>query len=209
MVLNIDIIRQVLTFGVNFGQEGEELMMMIKKLSREDYIKAAELKVYSFDEEVQGTVPNTLSQENQAKQMEEWVDAAHKYDDIRLLYGAFEGEDFIGFTGASIAEEEDSKNGFELNYLFVNEKYRGKGISLKLLQKLLDEFCSRGFKEMIVYNYSVSPSNNFYRKFGGKVVKESAELGGKLPIDIFSFDSDDLKNKIEKKIADKYKASSN
>ncbi|WP_420852325.1 GNAT family N-acetyltransferase [Oceanirhabdus seepicola] len=67
----------------------------------------------------------------------------------------------------SFDEKGDSENGIELNYLFVNEQYRGKGISLKLLSKLLSEFESKDFKELVIYNYNVSPSNQYYRKLGG------------------------------------------
>ncbi len=178
--------------------------MIIRKLNKEEYSQAIDLKIYSFDEEVAGTVSNPMIKEEQLSNILEWINSAEKYDDIRLVYGTFDNDKFMGFARASIAEESDSNNGIELNYLFVKEEYRGKGISLKLLSKLLSEFVPKGFKELVVYNYNVSPSNQYYRKLGGKVKKQTSEMNGKLLIDIFSFVSVNLNERLEKIILDRY-----
>lgn len=47
--------------------------MIIRELNRDDYAAAAELKVYSFDEEVAGTVENMLSSHKQRMQIENWL----------------------------------------------------------------------------------------------------------------------------------------
>lgn len=108
------------------------------------------------------------------------------------------------FAGASIAEKSDSKNGIELNYLFVKEEYRGKGISLKLLRKILGEFVAKGFNELVVYNFNCAPSNQYYRKLGGKVKNQVTQMEEKLLVDFFSFSTDTLSEKLEKIIIDKY-----
>lgn len=170
--------------------------MIIRKLNKEEYSQAIDLKIYSWDEEVAGTVTNPMIKEKELDFIIDWVNSAEKYDDIRLVYGAFDNEKFVGFAGASIAEESDSENGIELNYLFVNEEYRGQGISLKLINELLIEFLPKGFKELIVYNYNLSPSNQYYRKLEGKVKKQTSEMDGKLLIDIFSFDAEKLNERL-------------
>ena len=176
--------------------------MVIRKLSLEEYSQAIDLKMDSFDEEVQGLVPNSMVKEEQLNFILKWINSAEENTDIRLVYGAFDNDTFMGFAGASIAEVSDSQNGIELNYLFVKEEHRGKGLSLKLLDKLLNEFAPKGFKELIVYNYHVSPSNKYYRKFGGKVKKQTSEMDGKLLVDVFSLDIENLKRIIEKKLGD-------
>ncbi|WBW96435.1 GNAT family N-acetyltransferase [Oceanirhabdus sp. W0125-5] len=178
--------------------------MIIRKLKKEEYSQAIDLKINSFYEEVAGTAPNHMVKEDELNFILEWVISAEKYNDIRLVYGCFDNEKFMGFAGASIAEESDSNNGIELNYLFVKEEYRGKGISLKLLNKLLKEFLPKDFKELIVYNYNFYTSNQYYRKLGGKVKKQTSEMDGKLLIDIFSFDAKKLNEKLEKMIHDRY-----
>jgi len=178
--------------------------MIIRKLNEEEYSHAIDLKIHSWDEEVAGKEPNPMVIEEELNFILEWINSAEKYNDIRLVYGAFDNGKFMGFAGASIAEESDSENGIELNYLFIKEDYRGKGISLKLLNKLLSEFLPKGFTELVVYNYNVSPSNHYYRKLGGKVKKQVSEMDGKLLIDIFSFDAGNLNRILKKMIIDRY-----
>ncbi|MCM1989047.1 GNAT family N-acetyltransferase [Oceanirhabdus seepicola] len=178
--------------------------MIIRKLNEEEYSQAIDFKIYSFNEEVAGTVSNPLIKEKELNLILDWINSAEKYNDIRLLYGAFDNEKFMGFAGASIAENIDSENGIELNYLFVKEEYRGQGISLKLINKLLSEFIPRDFKELIVYNYNISPSNQYYRKLGGKVKNQTSDFDGKLLIDIFSFDARKLNEILQEMILDRY-----
>lgn len=178
--------------------------MIIRKLNEEDYSQAVDLKMHSWDEEVAGKEPNPMIKDKELNFILEWINSAEKYNDIRLLYGAFDNKKFMGFVGASIAEESDSQNGIELNYLFVKEEYRGKGISLKLLRKILSEFVTKGFKELVVYNFNCAPSNQYYRKLGGNVKKQVTQMNGKLLVDIFTFDAAKLNERLEKMIIDGY-----
>lgn len=178
--------------------------MIIRRLNEEEYSQVVDLKMRSWDEQLAGKVPNPLVKEEELKFILEWINSAEKYNDIRLVYGAFENEKFIGFAGASIAEESDSQNGIELNHLHINEEYRGKGISLKLLRKILSEFSAKGFNELIVYNFNCAPSNQYYRKLGGSVKKQITQMDGKLLVDVFSFDAIKLNEKLEKIINDRY-----
>ncbi|QVK20752.1 GNAT family N-acetyltransferase [Mycoplasmatota bacterium] len=178
--------------------------MIIRKLNEIEYSLAVELRINFWDEVVAGTVPNPMVKNKELRSMIEWVNTADEHNDIRLLYGAFDNENFMGFAGASIAEESDSQNGIELNYLFVKEEYRGKGVSLKLLIKLLSEFMTDKFTELVVYNFNCSPSNKYYCKLGGKVKKQAAQINGKLLVDIFSFDIGNLNERLKKMVIDRY-----
>lgn len=181
-----------------------ELSMIIRELRKEDFSQAIDLRITSFDEQLQGSVPNTMNKEDDLRSMIEWIDSAQQNNDVRLLYGAFENDIFLGFAGASIADESDSKNGIELNYLFVKEEFRGKGISLKLISELLSEFSSKSFEEVVVYNFNIAASNKYYRKLGGKVINEISVMEDQLLIDVFSFDFEGLKSILETMIAERY-----
>ena len=170
--------------------------MEIKVLPEKNYKEAMKLKVHCATEEYAGLAPNNLDIEKEYRFFKEWINSADKYDDIRLVYGAYIGDNFAGVIGSSLVEgKEDISEGIEINYLYVEEKFRGKGASLKLIKKTLDEFSKEGVTKMIVYNYHHSPSNQFYRKLDGKVIKE--EIQGetyKLPVDIFAFNLKDLQH---------------
>lgn len=178
--------------------------MIIRALKTEEYNEAIDLKVSCWTEELAGVAPNRMDKKEELDFVLEWINSAEKYDDIRLLYGAFEGDTFLGYAAASIAEVEDSENAIELNYLFVKEEFRGCGVSLKLMNKLFTEFAAKGFDKLVVYNHHYAPSNNYYRKLGGEVIRRDIQGSDKLEIDIFQFDLQGLNLKIEQMIEKKY-----
>ena len=153
-----------------------------------------------------GVAPNRRVKSEEVEFIVNWVAAAEKYQDIRLVYGAFEHDGLTGFAGASIAESSDAKNGVELNYLFVKKEYRRRGLALKLIDTLLAVFGDKEFDQLIVYNHHYAPSNTFYRKLGGKVFRQDIQGAplDRLEIDVFVFDFRELKKEIESLINERY-----
>jgi GNAT superfamily N-acetyltransferase len=175
--------------------------MLIRKLdSYAEYSKAVDLRIRCWDEELAGYAPNRLTPEKELDFLVEWEQSAEDYDDVRHIYGLFLEGNFSGFAGGSFAEPSDSENGFELNYLFVEKGHRGKGYSLMLLDKLLEDFISEGKKEMIVYSLRHAPSNNFYRKYGGKPIREVHQGQDNLLVDVFKFNATQLQSQIRKSL---------
>ena len=83
-------------------------------------------------------------------------------NDIRRLYGAFDKGQMLGVAFASFVEDKDHpESGFELNGLWVYPQYRGRGVSMMLLTRLLDDFETLGADKVIVYNFHHSSSNAF------------------------------------------------
>lgn len=172
--------------------------MKIRLLKETEYEKAIALKVSCFDEEVKHQVPYSSSEQEELDFMIDWMNSAEKYQDIRVLYGAFFEDAFVGFVGESIADESDAKSGIEINYLFVDEAYRGRGVSYKLLQAILSHFKKDRFNEVVVYNYVPSDSNKYYRYLGGEVIRTFPVFEGRIMVDLFRFDYGDFLTKIAK-----------
>ena len=180
--------------------------MEIKILAKDYYKEAMELKVHCATEELAGLAPNNLDVNNEAEFLNNWIDSENKYNDIRLVYSAFIDREFAGFIGSSFIEgKDDIAKGIEINYLFIKEKYRGLGVSLKLLEKSLDTFGRLGVDYIEVYNYHNCPSNKFYRKLGGIVVRtEIQDETYQLPVDIFAFDLSKMLLILREKISKRY-----
>jgi len=170
--------------------------MIIRPLLSNEYLEAMELKVSCWDEELAGLAPNRLNVNEQLKFALSWMNSAKEHNDIRIMLGAFDNHHFMGFVGASIADEDVLKNAVELNYLFVKEEYRGQGLSLKLIQEIINIFREKEFEYMIVYNHHFAPSNDYYKKLGGEVIQQVEQGADKLKIDIFSFNLEILNNKL-------------
>lgn len=175
--------------------------MIIRQLTNADMPLAMELKISCWTEELAGKAENTLKHENELKLWTDWMNTSDEHNDIRLLLGAFDGSTMMGVAFASFLDSKDTPEiGIELNGLWVFPQYRGKGVSLKLIMGILDYFIPLGVTRLIVYNAHYSPSNEFYKKFGGTVIESEYQMDGKLPVDIFEFAVCDLKTRIEKSI---------
>lgn len=173
--------------------------MEIRYLENDDIPLAMELKISCWTEELAGKAENTLKHENELKLWTDWMNTPDENNDIRLLLGAFEDSNMLGVAFASYVDSKDApENGIELNGLWVFPQHRGKGVSLRLIIEILNYFIPLGVTRMEVYNAHYSPSNEFYKKFGGIVIDSEYQLDGKLPVDIFEFDTSDLKVRFER-----------
>lgn len=178
-----------------------ECMVLIRKLTLDDMHEAMELKALCWPEELAGLSSNRLNVENEYAFWTEWMQAQDENNDIRLLYGAFENEEMLGVAFGSFVESKDKpESGMELNGLWVYPRHRGKGISLILMDKLLNEFLEAGSRQIIVYNFQHSSSNSFYRKLGFKVIDMECQMVEKLPVDIFACDMHWLKNVLKERL---------
>jgi GNAT superfamily N-acetyltransferase len=163
--------------------------MLIRLLQPEDYDQAVDLKISCWDEELAGVAPNRRVKSEELDFILQWVATAEEHQDIRLVYGAFEDTELLAFAAASIAEVSDAAHGVELNYLFVKKNCRGQGLAVRLIDTLLAEFSGKGFDRVIVYNHHYAPSNAFYRKLGGMVMRQDIQgtPPDRLQIDVFVF----------------------
>lgn len=171
-------------------------MVILKALVEDDYERAMALRINCWTEELNGKGENRLNLEEEVADLRDWISGADTNNDCRIIIGAFEENNLIGFAAASFAEIFDlESNGFELNYLFVNENNRGCHISLDLLDNLVDIFCEKGCTDLIVYNHHFAPSNEYYHKLGGVIIRQEEQGCDKLLIDVFKIAVKDLKSK--------------
>ena len=176
-------------------------MIEIRELTEADMKQVVELKILCWTEELAGKTENNLSP---SEELDFWLDWMHKgqeNDDIRLLIGVFENDDMLGVAIASFAEAYDIPNKrIELNGLWVYPDHRNRGISLMMFIHLLNFYIDKGMKEIVIYNHHYAPSNEFYRKFGAKVVRQEYQIDGRLLVDIFLVDIMPMKNNLEQSL---------
>lgn len=73
-----------------------------------------------------------------------------------------------------------------------------------MIKEILVVYREKGFENVIVYNHHFAPSNNYYKKLGGEVIRQDEQDADKIKVDIFSFDLDNLNNKIKLIIEKRY-----
>lgn len=180
--------------------------MVIRLLQDEDYDQAVDLKISCWDEELAGRAPNRRVKTEEYEFITRWVSTATEHSDIRLAYGVFEGPELLGFAAASMANPSDAVNGIEINYLYVKKEHRRRGLALKLLDKLLTEFDGQGIQKVVAYCHHYAPSNTFYRKLSGRVVRQDIQGAplDQLKVDVFVMDFKNLKRRLAWAIRAKY-----
>lgn len=175
------------------------MMIRIRELREGDMREAVELRVLCWTDELAGKAENVLDVSEELKMWIEWMNGAKENNDVRLLVGAFEDEKMVGVAFGSFAETYDvAEKGIELNGLWVYPHQRNRGVSLMMLEYMLDFYLEKGMEKIVVYNHHYSPSNQFYRKLGATVLREEYQMGNKLLIDIFIMDIIVMKENIEK-----------
>ncbi len=162
--------------------------MIIRELRDCDMLQAIQLKALCWPEELAGLSDKEMDIEKEYIFWLDWMHNGIENNDVRALIGAFEDDKLLGVAFASFAEKEDSDCGIELNGLWVNPNARGRGISLKLLSKLLNYYKKLGLKDIVIYNFHNSSSNSYYRKFGAKVFRTEVQMVEEIPTDVFKCD---------------------
>jgi GNAT superfamily N-acetyltransferase len=173
-------------------------MIEIRNLTEQEMTEAVQLRITSWQEELAGKLEHHLIFEEELPFWVHWMHHAKENNDVRTLIGAFENNEMLGVAFASFAEEEDGKDAFELNGLWVYPKHRGRKISILLLKHLIDIYLPLQKTTLIVYNHHYAPSNQYYQHLGGKVFKKNLQIDGKLDVDIFTFDVKELGEECKK-----------
>ncbi len=177
-------------------------MITIRKLLEQDMRQAMELKALCWTEELAGLADDPMNVPKQLRFWLDWMHTAQEHNDIRLLIGAFEDGNMLGVAFASLADDGDiPQQGIELNGLWVYPEYRGKGVSLRLIQYVLDFFSLLGMEQMVIYCFHHAPSNAFYKKFGAQVNRQEYQMDGRIPVDVFLADIGQMKERIAKSLS--------
>ena len=179
-------------------------MIKIRQLKETEWAQAMELKIFCWTEELAGKAENDLDFSEELDFWTDWMYTATDNNDIRITCGAFDGDELVGFVAGSIAEITDiPQKGIECNGLFVNPKHRNRGISLKMLVYLLCYFQNFGMEQIVIYNHRYAPSNNFYRKFGMREMRQDIQsaAGVDILVDVFVIEIEDFKQRLLKVLA--------
>lgn len=181
-------------------------MIEIRHVKDDEIHETSEIYINCWREDYKHFVPNKVLEgfdiEIEAQECREWL--YEECDDKRFLNGAFINGFMIGYVAAGKNFEEPMEYDTEINGLFVRKDYRGKGISLKLLNSIVEELKLNNFSKVLVYNFKDSYSNEYYKKLNGEVIRKITQnCGGKeLYVDIFGWKLDELgiilKKKMEK-----------
>ena len=79
----------------------------------------------------------------------------------------------IGFLSAGPAREKNFNYDAEIYALYLLKKYQNKGYGKKLLKESFKHIKKEGYESIYLWVLKANPSVEFYKKMGGKKVKDS------------------------------------
>lgn len=170
-------------------------MITIRTLNRDEYRSAMSIRLSCFHEETGGLVDPPCTLDEVTLHWTTWMDAAEQDNDIRITIAAFDDDVMIAVAAASFSEETELGDiGIELNGLWVDSSYRGRGLSIRLISELIALFSDKDIKHVVVYNYRCAPSNKFYPHIGFSLLKSEIQTIDSIDftVDIFYIKLDDL-----------------
>ena len=94
--------------------------------------------------------------------LEQAMESKNKYDTYTLKNKT---DNILGFIQLSNFNKANTGNGIFINNLYVEEKYRGKGVATDILNFLSDKF-----NEVMLEAYYNIPGNKLYKELGFKEI---------------------------------------
>lgn len=168
----------------------------IELITKHNIRKAIEIRAQSYAKDYQNILPqekiDQYDFEADLNEIAIWL--FEITEDFRMGYLYYIDQMPVGAAIASMADREGHLNDVELNYLFVSEKARGFQVGKKLMQAIAAKYSEIGVSGLLLYNWRLLKSNEFYRHLGGTVIETSLQTPGGKPLetDIFYWSLGDL-----------------
>jgi GNAT superfamily N-acetyltransferase len=146
-----------------------------------------------------------LKPESELAECEDWLYASGSPNQI---FAALDGDGWmVGYIAVGPNTGEPADHEGEVAGFFIRPQYRSLGIGLKLLQIGLEYLRGLGCRKVILYNYSLSRSNSYYRGLGGRVVLQVIQSPGgmNLQTDVFGWEIAQFLQSVNQRLA-KYDA---
>lgn len=161
----------------------EGVKKMIIRKPKEEHIKGiAKVNVDSWRTTYKGIVPDDFL--NRMRYDEREVAARKTFESIKTLQYVAESEEkkIVGYVhgGKNRYTEDYPEYDAELYAIYILEEYQGQALGSKLIQHLVEELVSQGFKSMIVQVLAENSSREFYQKAGATYLDtRQLEISGK------------------------------
>lgn len=144
--------------------------MIIRKPKEEDIKGIAKVNVDSWRTTYKGIVPDDFL--NRMRYDEREVAARKTFESIKTLQYVAESEEkkIVGYVhgGKNRYTEDYPEFDAEIYAIYILKDYQGHSIGSKLIQHLVEELVSQGFKSLIVQVLAENRSKEFYQKAGAR-----------------------------------------
>lgn len=147
---------------------------MIRKANIEDAKTLAKLIIDGWQTGYKGIISDDYLDNMQLDSKTEiWKENILNQNEESKIYVYEENEEVLGVIKFGKSEETDNIHTVEIYVLYVKPDKKRMGIGSKLLNYAKEEFIKEGHKKMIIWCAKQNiPSIKFYKKMGGKIIRE-------------------------------------
>lgn len=126
-----------------------------------------------IDDEFLDNLKNTVDVriENQTKQFYKKTSYSYVLEDNGKL---------IGYTSIDKSKDQDYPDSGEIVTIYLLKIYQGKGYGKMIFEHSLSKLKELGYNDYIISCLADNPTNEFYKKMGGKLYKQKpSKMGNK------------------------------
>ncbi|WP_199880652.1 GNAT family N-acetyltransferase [Bacillus massiliglaciei] len=154
--------------------------MQIRKASFSDISSLAEVHIRSWQTTYKGIIPDRyLSAMNKKNREKSWERNLNTLHNITYVAETDEKQ-LVGFASGGPEQSHTLSYQGEIYAVYLLQNYQRRGIGKKLLTPLVQDFISKGFKDLIIWALEDNPSCLFYEKLGGSPIEhKTMTIAGK------------------------------
>ena len=149
----------------------------IKDVEKDDLYDYLNVNTIAWNESYKGIIPDwflnkiKLEINKNVKMLEDKFDKEKIEEPYNKKYLLYINNEPGGMFSIDKSRIEDYPNSGELCSIYLLNKYKGKGYGTKMFEKAVEELRKMKFKNMVIGCLKDNPSNKFYIKKGGNLVK--------------------------------------
>ena len=162
---------------------------IIRKKTKEDCASVAHVTTIAWNETYKVIVNDEFLNGLYENEEQRAINSYNKFNETDNHQLVLEVDNkIVGFVNVGATDEADYDNCGELHAIYIIGKYKGQGYGKKLFEAGIKELKNMGYDKMVIGCLDGNPSNEFYKRMGGKLVKVRIFEKLKLPENVYYFE---------------------
>ena len=162
---------------------------VIRKKERKDCADVAHVVTIAWNETYRGIVPDEFLDNLYTNEGQRTKNSFNNFDEKENHQYVLEVDDkVVGFINVGSSDETEFENCGEIYAIYIINGYKGFGYGRKLIDVGIKELKKMKFNKIVIGCLNGNPSNEFYKKLGGKFIKTRIFEKLQLPENVYFFE---------------------
>ena len=145
----------------------------IRKMTKEDCREAAHVITIAWNETYKSIVPDDFLNSLYQNEEERAINSYNRWDDSGNHQFVLEVDNkIVGYMNVGITDDVGYDNCGEIHAIYIINGYKGYGFGKKLVEAGISELKNMNCDKMLIGCLVGNPTNEFYKRIGGKFIKQ-------------------------------------